>query len=111
MEFHEIANILPWRKGLFHPWRKTLQKVAARFRDYYDRQAKERMAEGRRQKSGVENLPHPIEGTCKARDAAGKEFGVSGKSVDHATRQSEAEGRISQNQIGMSLSMAMFMKA
>lgn len=64
-----------------------LSMVAARFRDYYDRQAKERMAEGGGdKKSGVENLPHPIEGTCKARDAAGKEFGVSGKSVDHATK-------------------------
>ena len=30
----------------------------------------------------MENLPP----CSKARDAAGKEFGVSGKSVDHATR-------------------------
>jgi len=42
---------------------------AARAREIYDRQAKERMSEGGKHK-GVENLP-PLEPT-KARDAAGK---------------------------------------
>jgi ParB-like chromosome segregation protein Spo0J len=56
---------------------------AARARDIYERQAKERMSEGGKNK-GVENFP-PLE-PVKARDAAGKAFGVSGKSVDHAKR-------------------------
>jgi len=34
--------------------------------------------------SAKENLPELAHG--QARDAAGKEFGVSGKSVDHATK-------------------------
>lgn len=36
-------------------------------------------------KSGMENLPHPIEDKGSARDAAGKAVGVSGKSIDYAT--------------------------
>ena len=59
--------------------------VAARFRAYYDRQARERQAAAGGNHDELplmENLPQA--GT--ARDAAGKEFGVSGKSVDHATR-------------------------
>ncbi len=53
----------------------------------YDVQAKGRMAQGGGdKKSGVENLPHPISATSKARDAAGKAVGVSGKTVDFATR-------------------------
>lgn len=57
--------------------------VAARF---YDRQARERMQvrKGDQPGASVENLPHMD--NSKARDAAGKEFGVSGKSVDHATK-------------------------
>jgi hypothetical protein len=57
---------------------------AARARDIYDKQAKERqkLSEGRGQK-GPANLPD-VKGD--ARDAAGKAFGVSGKSVDLATR-------------------------
>lgn len=61
-----------------------LSMVAARFRDYYDRQARARQSPGTNQYSSVENLPPTT--TSKARDAAGKEFGVSGKSVDHATK-------------------------
>ena len=62
-----------------------LAMVAARARSIYDRQARERMAEGGRggcEAKGVENLP-PL---SKARDAAGKAVGVSGKSVDFATK-------------------------
>lgn len=54
---------------------------AARAREIYERQARER--QGKRNDL-VENLP-PSEPT-KARDAAGKAFGVSGKSVDFAKR-------------------------
>lgn len=53
--------------------------VAAKFRKYYDDQAKERQrAAGgdHSKKAVVEKLPQ-----AKARDAAGKDFGVSGKSV------------------------------
>jgi hypothetical protein len=48
--------------------------VAGRARDFYEKQAKERMSEGGKNK-GVENLP-PL-GPTKARDAAGKAFNVS----------------------------------
>lgn len=50
--------------------------VAARFRDYYDRQAKKRQCHYI--EPLVESFP---QGESKARDAAGKEFGVSGSSV------------------------------
>lgn len=52
---------------------------AARAREIYERQAKDR------QKLGRENLPDPDQ-QGRARDKAGKAFGVSGKSVDHASR-------------------------
>jgi hypothetical protein len=52
-----------------------------------DRQAKERMVMGGGdKKSGVENLPHPIKDQGKARDQAGKALGVSGRTVDFATK-------------------------
>ena len=60
---------------------------AARAREIYEKQAKDRQrASGGDQskKAVVENLPQPE--ATKARDAAGKAFGVSGKSVDHAKR-------------------------
>ncbi|MEM6778216.1 MAG: hypothetical protein AAF670_11220 [Planctomycetota bacterium] len=55
---------------------------AARAREVFDQQAKERQ---KRKPAGsvVENLPQQ---DTKARDAAGKAFGVSGRSVDHATK-------------------------
>lgn len=53
---------------------------AARAREIYEKQAKERMVAGTKT-DPVENLPQG-----KARDIAGKAFGVSGKSVDHAKR-------------------------
>lgn len=54
--------------------------VAARARAYYDREAKERMEKGTKQ-DPMENFP---QGT--ARDAAGKAVGVSGKTVDFASK-------------------------
>lgn len=57
--------------------------VAARARDYYDREAKERMLAGKKA-DPPENLP---EGKASdARDAAGKAVGVSGKTVDFASK-------------------------
>jgi hypothetical protein len=51
---------------------------------YYDKLARERMQVRKGDQPGASpvNLP----GLSDARDAAGKEFGVSGKSVDHATK-------------------------
>ena len=70
--------------------------VGARAREIYDRQAKERMrsagerggkssgASRRGETKGPVNLPDPSPGD--ARDQAGKAVGVSGKSIDHATK-------------------------
>ena len=55
---------------------------AARAREIYERQAKERL-DTKGGHSGPVNLP---EAKGDARDKAGAAFGVSGKSVDHATR-------------------------
>ena len=64
--------------------------VAARAREFYDQAAKERQKEGGKQHGKghpkvVENLPQP-NGNQKARDQAGKSAGVSGRSVDYATK-------------------------
>lgn len=65
--------------------------VGARAREMYDRKADKRRAEaavrGNKTRAGkeapeVENLPQP----GKARDAVGKAVGVSGKSIDYATK-------------------------
>lgn len=55
--------------------------VAAKVRDLYDDQAKDRQK--RKPKSVVENLPQQT--PAKARDEAGASLSVSGKTVDHAT--------------------------
>lgn len=57
--------------------------VGDKVRDFYDRQAKERMAAGHNQHtSPMEKLPQGSAGT--ARDQAGKAVGVSGKLIDCA---------------------------
>lgn len=67
--------------------------VADRVRDYYDKQAKERMAEG--QKHGGEVRQGSTVATCppreqgKARDQAGKVVGVSGRTMDRAKKVRE----------------------
>lgn len=62
--------------------------IAAKARDYYDKQAKERQAEQARrnqpQSQKVATLP-PLE-KSKARDQAGKAVGVSGRTVDKAKK-------------------------
>jgi hypothetical protein len=61
---------------------------AARARKWYDEQAKQRqtMSKGRGVK-GQANLPDlKNESVGQSRDQVGKKFGVSGKSVDHATK-------------------------
>lgn len=65
-----------------HMTPSQLSMVAARARDIYDRQAKER--EHSRKTGTMVNLPESSKGT--ARDAVGKAMGVSGRSVDYATR-------------------------
>jgi ParB-like chromosome segregation protein Spo0J len=58
---------------------------AARAREIYEREAKERQTSSLKQNNTVPaNLPERNKGD--ARDLAGKAFGVSGKSVDHAKR-------------------------
>jgi hypothetical protein len=58
--------------------------IAARVRELYEQQAKER--QGRRTDL-VENLPPGAQAQYgKARDQAGEVLGVSGKSVDHASK-------------------------
>lgn len=61
--------------------------VAGRVKEHYARQAKQRqrLSEGRGKK-GVEKLPHLNEASGKARDQAGDAVGVSGKSVDAASK-------------------------
>lgn len=58
---------------------------AARAKDYYEREAKERQAHGETApgKTLPANLPEASKGD--ARDKAGEAFGVSGKTVDHGT--------------------------
>jgi hypothetical protein len=65
--------------------------VGARAGDYYDRQAKERQREGqergRQKQKGIPvNLPESTPSSGDARDHAAKAVGVSGKSIDYATR-------------------------
>ena len=63
-----------------------MSMVAARVRGIYEKQAKERMQSTLKkgEKPAMENLPQRETG--KARDLAGKAVGVSGKSVDFATK-------------------------
>ncbi len=61
--------------------------VGARAREFYDRQTKERQKEaGKTHGRGrvPANLPEPIH--ADARDQAGKAVGVSGKTIDYATK-------------------------
>lgn len=84
-----VAYVLSLNLHRRHLTPTQLAMVGARARKLYDKRAKERQKEhGRtapgRKKSLPVNLPE-VNG-CDARDDVGKSVGVSGKSIDHATR-------------------------
>ncbi len=75
-----VVSLNLYRRHLM-PGQRSM--CAARTRELYDQQAKERQKEGQdrgrqKQKRLVANLP-PTSDAGKARDRAGKVFGVSGK--------------------------------
>lgn len=80
-----------------------LSMVGAKLREFYDTEAKERRVR-KPVDSVVENLPQQ---NGKARDKAGKAVGVSGKSIDHATKvmkkgTPELQAATESNQIAVS---------
>lgn len=84
---HPDQGICAGNRATMTPSERAL--AAAKARELYDRQAKERQKEsgkhhGRGKEQVMENLPQPNPGA--SRDQVGKVFGVSGKTVDYATK-------------------------
>jgi ParB-like chromosome segregation protein Spo0J len=77
-----VAYVLSLNLHRRHLTPSQASMCAARARDIYERDAKKRL-DTKGGHSGPVNLP---EAKGDARDLAGKAFGVSGKSVDHAKR-------------------------
>ncbi len=80
--------------------------VAARFRDYYDRQARERMQvrKGDQPGASVENFPHMD--NSKARDAAGLESRRQNLRCSHARVGRTLDASMTGGDRGLSLSTA-----
>ena len=79
-----VAYVLSLNLHRRHLTPSQASMCAARAREIYEREAKERQQGGQGGKLLPANLPEANKGD--ARDLAGKAFGVSGKSVDHAKR-------------------------